>query len=272
MSFTRVNPSGWAVGSTLTAAQQNQLDIDHAKALDKSVAGDTISGTVTLASGASIAPAFGSSVVFASGALLTISSGAAEYVSSGGQIIVQGGGSILLADGGSDIVLAAGKTTQVLFQPVPQALNSSGFTIPNQQLTGGATAFPVYCPIPPLHNGATITAVSLFFEVTSSHANVPQFFPSIDIRRVQVGIGGGTDVSLRSGGPVSATAATGLAWYDSGAMQVLTFTPNQNNVVDSTQYFYYVTLVDENGTHAISGNLYYAVEVFLGNITSLALG
>lgn len=272
MSFTRVNPGGWSVGATLTSAQMNTLDADHAKSLDKSIAGDTISGTVTLASGASIAPAFGSSVVFASGATLTISSGAAEYVSSGGQISVQSGGSIRLADGGSDIVLAAGNTTQVMFQPVPQALNSSGFTIPNQQLTGGATAFPVYCPIPPLHNGATITAVNLFFEVTSNHSNPPQFFPSIDIRRVQVGIGGGTDVSLSSGGPVSASAATGLAWYNGGAMQILTFTPNQNAVVNSNQYFYYVTLIDENGTHAIGGNLYYAVEVVLGNITSLALG
>jgi hypothetical protein len=48
MSFTRVNPGGWAAGAKLTSAQQNQLDIDHANALDKSTAGDTLLGTVSI--------------------------------------------------------------------------------------------------------------------------------------------------------------------------------------------------------------------------------
>ena len=35
MSFTRVKPLGWAINEKLTSAQQNQLDIDHANAVDK---------------------------------------------------------------------------------------------------------------------------------------------------------------------------------------------------------------------------------------------
>ena len=34
MTFTRVNPLGWALFELLTSAQMNQLDIDHAAAID----------------------------------------------------------------------------------------------------------------------------------------------------------------------------------------------------------------------------------------------
>lgn len=39
MSFTRVKPANWAAFETLTAAQMNQLDIDHANAVDGSGGG-----------------------------------------------------------------------------------------------------------------------------------------------------------------------------------------------------------------------------------------
>lgn len=49
MSFSKVNPGGFASGDTLTHTQVNALDADHANSLDKSVAGDTINGTVNFA-------------------------------------------------------------------------------------------------------------------------------------------------------------------------------------------------------------------------------
>ena len=55
MSFSRVGPvGGWSLGAKLTSAQANQLDYDHSIALDKSVAGDTLSGVVTMANGSAI--------------------------------------------------------------------------------------------------------------------------------------------------------------------------------------------------------------------------
>jgi hypothetical protein len=47
LSFSRANSGGWAVGDKLTSAQANILDTDHANALDKTVAGDTLSGLIT---------------------------------------------------------------------------------------------------------------------------------------------------------------------------------------------------------------------------------
>jgi hypothetical protein len=46
--FSRINAGGWASGDPLTHTQANNLDIDHANALDKSTAGDTILGTVNV--------------------------------------------------------------------------------------------------------------------------------------------------------------------------------------------------------------------------------
>ena len=48
MSFGRVNPGGFGLGAKFTSTQANQLDIDHANALDKSGAGDTLSGFINV--------------------------------------------------------------------------------------------------------------------------------------------------------------------------------------------------------------------------------
>lgn len=56
MSFTRAKPAGWSSGDTFTAAQANAIDVDHANALDKTSAGDTISGILTLSTAGRILP------------------------------------------------------------------------------------------------------------------------------------------------------------------------------------------------------------------------
>lgn len=49
MSISRIKPAGWAVNETLTAAQMNALDANVIKALDKTSAGDTLSGIIACA-------------------------------------------------------------------------------------------------------------------------------------------------------------------------------------------------------------------------------
>ena len=49
--FSRVNPGGFGLGAKFTSTQANQLDIDHANALDKTVAGDTLSGFINITPG-----------------------------------------------------------------------------------------------------------------------------------------------------------------------------------------------------------------------------
>ena len=119
MSFTRVNPGGWSVGAKLTSSQMNQLDIDHANALDKTTAGDTLSGPIAMASTATITASTAGNIIasvaggiaagvtggfkIGAGASMTVQgliSGAAEInVNEYAGIIVNVNGSILLNGG-----------------------------------------------------------------------------------------------------------------------------------------------------------------------------
>lgn len=95
MSFSRVNGSGWAVGDRFTSAQANQLDIDHANALDKSTANDTILGNVAIGSGAQI------SLPNATSAINITGNGAAVNASGNGSLIeVTGAGALFKTSGG----------------------------------------------------------------------------------------------------------------------------------------------------------------------------
>lgn len=93
MSFSRVKPDNWAVNEKLTSAQQNQLDIDHAKAVDKT--GDTITGNVHIGSGA----------------FLTVDSGGQVKVVSGGQIRVESGGAYNAQSGSNTNFLSGSAAT-----------------------------------------------------------------------------------------------------------------------------------------------------------------
>lgn len=86
MTFARVKPGDWAVNEELTSAQLNQLDIDHAGALDKS--GDDITGDIAALSGARM--------LFGSGSFCTILSGGIFEVQSGGLARFIGGGTLTM--------------------------------------------------------------------------------------------------------------------------------------------------------------------------------
>jgi hypothetical protein len=51
MSITRVKPSNWASNEELTPTQLNAVDTNVAKLLDKTVAGDTLSGDIAVSGG-----------------------------------------------------------------------------------------------------------------------------------------------------------------------------------------------------------------------------
>lgn len=79
MSFTRVRPLGWSFGDKLASAEATQIDLNVSRAVDKTVAGDTIAGPLTWASGASIVMNNGSSQVFQSGSGLFFNTGSATF-------------------------------------------------------------------------------------------------------------------------------------------------------------------------------------------------
>lgn len=267
MAFVRVNPGGWAVGDVLTSAQQNELDIDHANSLDKTTAGDTISGDIILASTAALLCGFtGNIVASAGGAIQATFAGAIESLTVGG-FEFNGGTS----DYGA---LNPLRTRVVRILPIPLGMllsdwvmTASGATN-DPELDGTAAATPINLAMP-VHNGSTLTTVKAWLQVGNTHSVTPFAFPSFDIRRVPIATGLGS-VSMFSGGPVFASAATGAAWFNSGNAQSWQGTCNQNNVIDTTQFGYNIRLIDENGANAKPANTYLGFEFTFTGIGSLA--
>jgi len=86
MTFARVKPDSWAVNEELSSAQINQLDVDHALAIDKT--GDEFTGDIAAISGARM--------LFDAGTFCNILNGGILEVQSGGIVRVTGGGFLTL--------------------------------------------------------------------------------------------------------------------------------------------------------------------------------
>lgn len=241
MSFTLIN--AWAVGDELTSAQQNAVAVTLTKCLDKTAAGDTLSGLISLAGG---------------GAILL--SGAGQLVvGAAGAMTTSVAGGFVLAGGATDYPTFSAARSRTIVQPAaPSYIDGTVWHGANSAPTGvqgTGTGASIAIPIYGLHNGSTLTQVAMQVIVVSHvGGTLTTTLPKLDVRRIQ--IGANASVSLLSGGPTSATAASDSAWYNSGNAQTWSCTPNQNNVIDTTQYLYYVVLTDENGYAGGSGDFY----------------
>jgi hypothetical protein len=141
----------------------------------------------------------------------------------------------------------------------------------NDFLVGPATTALQPLVLPTAWNGATISSVACAFSVTS-HTALPNVYPSLSVSRAPIGVAGGFALqTLSTTDPQSfPTPANVTAWVDGGNTQQLTYTCNQNSVVDTTQYVYYVGITDENGGGAVSGNLYFGLLVNYTGVASMA--
>jgi hypothetical protein len=278
MAFVRANSSGWAVGDILTSAQQNALDIDHALALDKSVAGDTLSGVITVASTGEILLNFADGVVGnANASILANATGALISTTPGGILCAGGPTDFVALSSRSRIVrtplIVLGTLTGTHFSAAAEGGSNfaAAGTPPGPPTIVGVAADGVgvnlFCPV---HNGATLTGVKFFLEVGQSHANVPATFPAFDIRRTPIATYAGTTQSLFSGGPATASAGSGAAWFNGGNIQLWAGVCNQNNVIDTTTYVYNMVLFDESGANSKTGNVFFGAELTFASITTSA--
>ena len=257
MTITRVNPAGWSLGDKLTSAQQNQLDIDHANALDKTSAGDTLSGVVRIQSGGQLLGEVG-------GAFFATAAGAIE--TGVPRALVSGAvGAISLEGGPTDFPACnPPRSRSVAIVPQVPALASGwtlGGALTNSSLIGSATSTIQHIYMPGLHNGATLTSITMSM-IVASHTGVPAIMPLVQVEITNLLTGA---QSLVSGGAVP-TPATGAAWTAGGALQTFTI-GGLGFVVDTTQNVYTLILVDENGSNSVAGNQYLG---FVLNYTGIA--
>lgn len=307
MSFTRVQPGGWSYGAKLTSAQANQLDQDHANALDKSLAGDTLYGTIDMASTAAIAASnpFNIGASAPQAIVSDVAGGIAAMVPSGICAGTQGG----ISDGGyvggitlttaaglrsgvaGGIQLSGGSSDWISFLSGRSRSNTARLLNPRSLLTGWTISQPIgqvpcltgpatsqyqVIPLDFLHDGsvsgATLSSVAFVFIVPTSHSGVPTM-PTFEIFRQPLAAGSSWSIPqpLNSSGTQSPSApGSGSAWYNSSLVQQFAYSCNQNNVIDTTQYAYSAYIVDETGGNAIAGNLYVAMIPTFTGITNMA--
>lgn len=280
MSFTRVNPTGWAVGDTLTSSQMNALDVDHANALDKTSAGDTISGPILLGTGGSITTSAANQIVTNAARSIVVATNQGLVATVPGAIQSTDPGAICLNGGATDwLEYGTGHSyayNQSFWGALLTAVTGSGFSSPGQidgRIVGDGAGAIAQMPIQRVYHGSTLTAVKLWVWVTGTHTSVPATFPKFGVFLSQSAGSGGalppsTPMAMLStgGGFASFSAGSASAWNNGGQVQSLTLTPDQNNVIDVTSYTYWVQLNDETGTGALAGNTYTAFQFTFSDI------
>jgi hypothetical protein len=287
-----VNSSGWPANGGFTSAQANQLDIDHANAADKSQAGDAIAGTWTLSASSSgiVVPSSSTTEVIASGMAAGVTArtaGALQSTAVGG-LALNGGATDAIAFGtsrsktifvpamGASIALGAAgalgafQSWQVLATTGQPIVNGVGF-VSAQVNTANANQTSYQLPFDPsahLYNGATLTSAVFYFVPTAGHGALPNQ-PAFGIYRAKRDSTIQEQPLLSGVGYVVATVGT-VGAYNSGATQSITYTPNQNNVMDTVNFEYMAIIWDESGSHAIAGCQFIGAVLTFGSITTSA--
>lgn len=302
MSFTRVNPGSWAVNDQLTSAQMNSLDTDHANSVDKSTAGDTISGAITVSGASASITIAGSATTglvvnsgskidvngnlnLKSGCSATVQGGCTLTVASSGAIVINSAatasvslgtgssvttvngtsGQISLGNGPSDIKISPSASYSVVLPvSITGYLASSGFVVDGTKdsLRGNGTVNAIVQTPFRAHHNATLASVVFYFAVVGGHGALPTNQFTVGVYRRDTT---STIAWLNASQYISPGSVTVGAYQ---ALTSLTYTCNQNNVIDlSTGYTYYWTIQDENGSNALTGNQFYALKL---NYTTIA--
>jgi hypothetical protein len=274
---------GWALGALVTSAQINQLDIDHANALDKTSAGDTLSGQISIQGGvgspmiaAGISGSLGNpSIAFGfpfGGSTPSLAVG----ITSG--LVTTAAGGIQLAGGVNDWPTFSSTRSQNISQAIqPLGGVYAGWIQSGLKAIGNnsdSTGAGFVAPLTALHNGGTLNNVVAYFVVGASHAAVPANLPTINVVRVPLAAGVGVvpqyqALSSSAIQTFSPTPGTGAAWYASGDIQAMTYACNQNNVIDTVNYQYLMAITDEFGANSHFGNLYFGVTCQHGSIADM---
>jgi hypothetical protein len=139
--------------------------------------------------------------------------------------------------------------------------------------TGTANSQPLKLPL--LHNGATLTAVNVIFSVNGPHSTLTGLsLPALSVFRHPIAAGSNMPTPDYLGTTTKQffpTPGSAGAYDDSNKKQVLSYNCNASpqNVIDTTNYVYTVLLWDENGSPAVAGNFYYAIQCVYADIADM---
>jgi hypothetical protein len=266
MSFTRVKPSNWPHGGTMSSDEANALDIDHANALDKTDAGDSISGPIVL-----VGPDAG--ITAGADTFIEIKSGAEFIVDAGASFAVNAAVNFNAAVTFASTIGVTGLSTltgganigthNIAFNPARAVIrvqnggvdsdNWDAATGPgwgaNSTAQGAIASYPLQFEIK-VPNGATLTSVTVWL-TGNGHSLAPHSMPQLKVYSfTKLG------VLTQLGTTATDTSATpdgDPTGYD--VAHALTVS-GLSTVIDRTANRYVAMVFAEGGTHAQIGSPY----------------
>ncbi len=305
--FTRANGAGWAANAELTAAQCNQIDLDHAASVNRtggSITGTvnvtTAAGTVTVEGGATpgaLEWESGSTTTFQSGSTLTwaaasvptiacasewtgvvtLSSGTAHLIDGtpvGGlsaKLKTASGGRLQLGDG--DFPTFSANRSRVLCVDLAaiEVVYGTGWLQQVDGLRGPGTANAGTVPLGVrwLHNGAKLASAAIYFTPASTHLALPATPLAMGITSRLVAAGAALPARVLVSAATSYAPVT-LADYNNGRVKVFTHTPAAPPTLNTQLREYALQVVDENGAGALAGCIFHQVVLTFDTIPDMA--
>lgn len=274
MTISRVKPSNWATGEKLTSTEMNAMDTNAAKALDKTSAGDTLSGIITVdATGKVLLDTGGTITVddgstFETSPLATVEvnlgAGGVVNVQSGGQIVTAGTGIIKWNNTDWPKLNSRSRSISKLARDLnigdPNLFPTDWVASTAGYLSGTASSEPLMLRIP-THEGARLTGLSVYMKA-AAHAGVPATLPRIEFfKRTKYGAVSVTETHYYPT-PI-------LANWNNVNITDWTIALSTPQVIDTSTYDYYVDLYDETGASSTSGNRYYSLSFAYDSITDM---
>lgn len=124
-----------------------------------------------------------------------------------------------------------------------------------------------------VHDGATLTNIEALFVVDGGHAAVPAGLPYIEAFRMLINGGGaGSIAGLNIAGGANFPAPASVAAYEAAGVKSWSLAVDQNNVIDRSQYLYYLRIDDESGANALAGNMFLGFKLTFTTITDMRPG
>ena len=177
--------------------------------------------------------------------------GASSTITGG--VVAKSGGQLSL--GNNDFPTFAGAQTRTLEVPLlPNNISNNGQDSDFSSLYGclrtlvnGAS---IWLAIPGryLHNGATLSTITMNYRVGRPHSALPIVQPALQCYRVTTA---GVQAALAAGAAQVADASA-QAYYAAGNKKSLVLTCTTNNVIDTSQYTYLVKWIEETGASVLA--------------------
>ncbi len=271
MTIPRINPVGWGVGDKLTSAQANGMDINATYAVDNRSYSADLAALAAVAAPADgdIRHVLGFGWYFfkttATTGLSPFRVAAADLTPGGWLSSTAHETTVTKYFPGSNLVPAF----DTPITPSLASLWSPYFT--QHYIFGGATysftastdATDAYAFRMPLNehliDGATIASAVLTYTPPGSSA--PAVMPQFTIARAPLSGLTPTSVHLRAAGFMIDTGS-----YAAGVSKDVTFTADQNNVIDLSAYTYDIILFDEHGASGSAGNMFQRVSLTMTGV------